>query len=121
MNIIDAAMLGRDRLIDLAKRDSLDARFLWLALKGASRYVSAVVGGDVCCDNDAALRALTCASCPMLDRAKTSRPDVTAGYCGTGEVAGQSCGCLVTLTVGLTTRPAGKTIVNSEACPQGKW
>ena len=46
---------------------------------------------------------------------------VTAGYCGTGEVAGQSCGCLVTLTVGLTTRPAGKTIVNSEACPQGKW
>lgn len=121
MNIIEAAMLGKDRLIELAKRDSLDARFLWLALRGASKYVSAVVRGDVACDNDAATRALTCATCPMIDRVKTSKPDVLAGYCGTGEVEGKSCGCLVTLTVGLTTRPAGKSIVDSERCPQGKW
>lgn len=121
MNLIDAAMLGRDRLIELAKRDLLDRSVLWMALKGASRYIGAVVANDVASDNDATMRAMTCATCPELDRAKTSRDGVSAGYCGTGEVPGKTCGCLVTITIGISTRAAGKTIVESERCPQGKW
>lgn len=121
MNLSDFIGLSKDRLIELAKADELPARFVWLALKGASRYVSAAARGDVACDNDAAARSMHCATCPTADRQSTGRGDVCAIYCGRGEVPGVSCGCLVAVTVGITTRAAGKTIIESERCPQGHW
>ncbi len=124
MTLLELLALGRERIVGLAKSGQLDPAFLWVALRGAARYAQAVASGDVADDATARERVAVCSVCPVHDVVATSKAGVFAGYCGTSDVPGVSCGCLVTLTVfgdDRTMTAAGKTLVGSERCPRGKW
>lgn len=116
--------MGVTALVDLAMRDRLDSSHLWVALKGASRYVLALASGDVASEAESQERATECALCPHRHTRQTAKSGVVAGYCGRPlepSAEKNTCGCLVTITIGFATRPAGKTLVDSEYCPQFRW
>lgn len=116
--------LGIDAIVDLAMHDRLHSAHLWVALKGASRYVIALASGDVASEDEAIERSVVCVLCPNRQTRETAKAGVVAGYCGkplSPSVEKNTCGCLVTITIGTTTRPAGKTLVDSEYCPQFRW
>lgn len=118
------AQFGIDALVDLAKSNRLDRHHLWVAFKGAAKYVEALATGDVADETESQRRAVVCTLCPSRTLRNTGMDGTVAGYCGEMFVcddAKRTCGCLVTLTVGLTTSPAGKTLLDSEYCPQFKW
>lgn len=124
MNVGDIFALGLDRVLILARAGNLPYRWLWSAVKGGWRYFAAIQSGDVAPDHVADERARICAVCSAFDEVVTSREDMRAAYCGTGEqeTDGPTCGCLVTIRVnGLPLQSAGKTAVASERCPRGKW
>ena len=115
---------GIDRVVTLAKADQLEARYLWVAVKGAWKYARAVASGDVAGEDDARARVRSCDACSAADRVKTGKPGVVAVYCGRGELAadGPTCGCLVGISIGgMPLGAAGKTQVASESCPRGRW
>lgn len=114
---------GIERIVDLAKADQLERRFLWVALKGAWKYARAAATGDVAHPDEQLRRVMTCAGCDALDRVQTSKSDIVSGYCGKTETTGPNptCGCLVMMTVGITISAAGKTKVASECCPRDRW
>lgn len=98
----------------------------WVAFKGSERYRKAIRDGDVCSEGNAIRRARTCAQCKSLEREQKDG-GYSAGSCGPllqpGEVLGRLvCGCLV-IEIGPTgkVRPAAKTWVASESCPQEWW
>jgi len=117
------AALGKDTLIGMAGRGELDARFIWLAAKGATRYVGKVMAGQVASEDDATNAASACSSCPDRHERHTTQGGkaITIGYCGPKEEAGKTCGCLTFVTVNGLVRPAGKTLVSGETCTQEKW
>ena len=114
---------GLERIVDLARSNQLERRFLWVALKGAWKYARSVALGDVAHPEEQLRRVMICAGCDALDRVQTSKNEITSGYCGRTITEGSNptCGCLVMMTVGLTISAAGKTKVASECCPRDKW
>lgn len=114
---------GLERIVELAKSNQLEPRFLWVAVKGAWKYARAVAIGDVCSPIEEIHRVSKCAQCDAHDLNKTAKDGVWAGYCGQGETYGPNatCGCLVTLTIAGRIEAAGKTKVASECCPRDKW
>jgi hypothetical protein len=114
---------GLDRIVELAKANQLEHRFLWVALKGAWKYARAVAIGDIASPIEEIHRAAICARCSAHDVVETSKAGVCAGYCGKTETHGanSTCGCLVTMTINGQIEAAGKTKVASECCPRDKW
>lgn len=97
---------GAADLESLASRGDLTSDQVWVAAKGAAKYVRAVASGDIAPADVVCSRRAACAAC-------ISRQ---GEYCGPMFVdltssALPTCGCLV----------EGKTAVASEACPQGRW
>ena len=99
----------------------------WYALKGAAKYVTAIATGAVAPEAVQADRAERCAACEERSRYSALGQFVwTCGPAGVDRLASPTnptCGCLVYSRpknqVALTA--AGKTVVASERCPQGKW
>jgi hypothetical protein len=114
---------GLDRVIDLARANQLEARYLWVACKGAWKYARAVATGDAATNADQAARVRVCVACSATERVPTSREGLVSAYCGRGNRTedGPTCGCLVFITIGGVASAAGKTKVASEACPRHKW
>jgi len=122
---------------DLAARviaGKVSRRMMWSAFKGAAAPLMAVASGDVASDDVAAARCSLCLSCqsdgaPTTTRGKEQQTEhgiAQAIYCGQmpdGNPHGPNptCGCLVAITVAGEFIPAGKTLVGSCRCPQGKW
>lgn len=124
MNYPTIAALGLDRVISLARQNKLSNKFLWSAIRGGWRYISAVAAGDITSEEVAAHRVSVCKECKACDDVQTKLPNVIAHYCGSGEtIDGEpTCGCLVSITVkGYPTQSAGKTSVATEHCPRSRW
>lgn len=124
MTLLDLVKLGGSELVSLALRGCLRPRHLWLAIQGAERYQEAVKTGDIAEQSEQDRRALKCASCRSQCRRGKDQVDATAIYCGPPLEEHEhppTCGCLVALLVEGRAVPAGKTVVASEACPQGRW
>jgi len=126
MTIIQLARLGFDDLLARALAGELAPANLWLAVEGGSRYAAAVARGDLATTPVAAARAARCSACPVRTERPMRAGGGSVGYCGEPftermESAVRSCGCLVTLSVEGETVAAGKTVVESEKCPNGFW
>lgn len=100
---------------------------IWTMLKGAAKYAAAVASGDIATPSDQADRAATCANCSAL-----ARNSALGHYVYTCGVVGHdrrsdpmfpTCGCIVLTAPRNQTdfTAAGKAVVASESCPQGKW
>lgn len=120
MSIYQLIAGGLDRVIQLARANQLERRYLWVAVKGGWRYARAVATGDVAESGEQVARLRQCVACSAAERVQTAKDGVVAIYCGRGKRMddGPTCGCLVGLTVDGQTTPAGKTIVASEECPR---
>lgn len=114
---------GLDRIIELASANQLEARYLWVACKGAWKYARAVAAGDEATDHDQTARVRMCIACSACERIQTARDGLVSAYCGRGNRTedGPTCGCLVFITIGGVASAAGKTKVASERCPRAKW
>lgn len=122
----DLARTGAETLAALALRGQLPPSRLWTAMRGARRFVVALAAGDVAPPAQADERATCCVACASATTHPTALADTAKVFCGSPFIearAQRTCGCLVALTVrnGTTPMAAGKTLVASEHCPQGKW
>ena len=98
----------------------------WHALKGAAKYVAAIATGDIATPETQERRAKLCAGCP--DRNRYTALGMYVWTCGTAGVDRKdanppTCGCIVLSGSRNQTsaEAAGKTVVASERCPQGRW
>lgn len=78
--------------------------------KGAAKYLAAIEAGDIAGDEDVKARRERCRVC------KSRTEWLGSDWCGPAleehfGTEAPTCGCLV----------YGKTLVASEACPQGRW
>lgn len=114
---------GLERVVDMAKANQLEARYIWVAVKGAWKYARSVASGDEAPDAVQTARVRTCIACSACERVPTSREQLVSAYCGRGNRTeeGPTCGCLVFITIGGVAQAAGKTKVASESCPRAKW
>ncbi len=122
-------------------------RKAWVLLAGATEYVAAIAKGDVAPELEQWARAHGCAACLSKTCARgvkvlgfTIIP--RAGYCGPmlkpqPESVLPTCGCLVLVEMGAKETPpegaqpitingreyapAGKPMVGTQKCPQGRW
>lgn len=117
--------LGFETLAAMAINRELKVRHLWLALRGSGKYADAIVSGDVAEPMAQEFRCSECATKCKSRREYESAEGIIAIYCGPrlDQIEGDrpTCGCLVAVRVDGQLLPAGKTIVRSESCPQGKW
>lgn len=136
MSIYQLIAGGLERVIQLARANQIERRYLWVAVKGGWKYARAVATGDVAASADQVARLRQCVPCSASERVPTSKDGVIAIYCGRGKRMddGPTCGCLVGLTIKGNkpdgtidhdgdgeTVPAGKTVVASEECPRLKY
>ena len=123
MSIYQLIAGGLDRVIQLARANQLERRYLWVAIKGGWTYARAVAMGDVAAYADQVARLRKCVVCSAAERVPTAKDGVTAIYCGRGKRMddGPTCGCLVGITIEGVASPAGKTHVASEECPRRHW
>lgn len=126
MRLSALCRMGLGTLVGLARSGELRPRHLWVAMEGAGKYRDAVARGDIASAAEQDRRVRACAACPV----RTSEPEPVTGsdkhWCGprlddSGLADGKGCGCLVALSVGGQALPAGKTVVGSERCPNGRW
>lgn len=94
---------------------TLDPRYAWYGLRGASRYVAAIARGDASAPALIDARLARCAQCPARTLSLDADGAMDA-FCGPPMVdrsreAMPTCGCLL----------AGKAAVTSESCPRGHW
>ena len=110
---------------------------IWTMIAGAAKYAAAMALGDVAPPEVQQKRAATCATCPHSWRYTLPVLNVvyeTCGPEGRENLHGTdvpTCGCLVYYvepqdaidrdTEHMRARPAGKTCVASESCPQNRW
>jgi len=81
-------------------------------VRGAERFLSAVLTGDLADRETVERRRSECRSCASRVRLTISGASSPSDWCGTPLTATETtCGCLC----------AGKTVVGSEKCPQGRW
>jgi len=116
--------LGLHRIISMAMFHQLPQRWLWVAVRGGWRYLSAMVHGDITSDHAALQRLDVCQRCGAFETVQTGRTDLLASYCGKGvhDADGATCGCLLAVTIqGRPIAPAGKLMVATERCPRGHW
>lgn len=112
-----AALRGARALAELHRAGGLTPGTRWVALTGAGRYLSAVLAGDVCDDDETRRRLGVCAACPHATPLPGGPPaTVLPGYCGPALVdrtdqPEPTCGCLL----------QAKASVASESCPQERW
>lgn len=122
MTAKDLCRLGLDVLSAKAIAGEIGPREFWTALRGAAKYRAAVAEGDIATDCRADQRMSECLDCPSRTCEPTSVAGVVAGFCGPAfEELPDTCGCLITVTIDGNPWPAGKAVVSSETCPQGKW
>lgn len=88
------------------------AHMVMNGVAGAARFAEALALGDVADDAAVDRRRSVCRACPSRVRAVAPGAIFESDWCGEPLVDdGRTCGCLI----------YGKTLVGSEACPQGKW
>ena len=123
MSIYQLIAGGLDRVVQLARANQLERRYLWVAIKGGWKYARAVATGDVAASSDQGARLRLCVACSASERVHTAKDGVGAIYCGRGKRMddGPTCGCLVGITIDGVASPAGKTHVASEECPRRHW
>jgi len=113
------ARMGIDTLIDMALARKLSPRMLWLAMKGAEKYRSAVAAGDTAATEVQDYRASSCAGCTTCQWVDSKMKGVQTGWCGEPvKETEASCVCLVSLSEHGELQPAGKVVVASEFCPR---
>lgn len=124
MTLTRVIRLGTASIVGMYRDGTLPPEWRWTALRGAARYFRAILSGDVADDEEQHWRARVCLGCHH----HSQRPlDGSSGvYCGPPfddrlDAPEPTCGCLVALTTGGAVVPAGKVVVASEACPQGRW
>lgn len=130
LSLRELAALGTEEVLAKATRGELQLKHLWVAAKGAEKYVAAVREGDIADPLIADLRAEGfCARCPSMTITETDLiadgGHVFKCWCGPAleEHAGPrpTCGCLVGLKVNGKVIAAGKTVVGKEKCGQRQW
>lgn len=120
LSVVELCRVGVHGLERMARRGDLAPEHVWVALAGVKRYRRAVKRGDVCSEGDQAGRLAECAACCHCTEHPLESFDATAHYCGEpfrDEGDGRPCGCLVGLTIGGVTYPAGRLVVASMGCP----
>lgn len=117
------AGIGVETAVALARRGALNGANIRAAVKGYARYQAAILTGDVADSHLQMDRVRVCGACENFTaRPLDGRPEVPH-YCGQPfeAVNGGTCGCLVAITHEGRTTAAGKSEVESESCPLGKW
>ena len=121
MTLVALTRYAISTLIRMAQAGELAPSHLWVALRGAAKYVAAVRAGDVADDATQQARAATCNGCRSA-RVRETETEAVAVHCGVPFDEGRdTCGCLVAIRVEGVVYPAAKTVVGSERCLQGKW
>lgn len=128
------ASLAKAELVRMAREGELGPARVWVAMKGASKYLAAVAAGDVAGEDRQGRRLATCRGCPWRTVRAVTLPTLTVDvwHCGEPFVehlgpevfpGSRVCGCLVGISVHgeMVDRAAGKVVVGSESCPQGRW
>jgi hypothetical protein len=112
---------GASLLRDAWARGEVGPREAWVAARGAAVFVDALARGDIRDGGAAGACAAACARCPSRRAYPTPAGEV--GTCGERfKVGPHTCGCIVTLTTaGRELVPAGRSLVASLGCPQGRW
>lgn len=110
----------------LARTGELSKDELWVAARGAERFLHAAASGDVADIAETRRRLSVCRVCPSRVRSKLPEADSASDWCGPAlrplaqgaslsiegvEVNGPTCGCLL----------AAKAVVGSEHCDQARW
>jgi hypothetical protein len=129
MNWISLCRMGAEQIVGLAVRGKLKPSMLWVAFKGATRYLESVAAGDKATDFDADERVTKCDLCRNATYEQKPEAKAAAIYCGPAledhleseEPQDRTCGCLVGVLINGSAYAGGKTQVASEACPQAKW
>lgn len=105
----------------------------WTAIEGAEKYAEEVRLGNLAAPETRAERASECSVCDSATRWRLPVLGWVYGFCGSKfkdrtRDEKPTCGCLVFFSKKCTdpsaiatARPAGKTCLLSEHCPQGKW
>ncbi len=81
---------------------------------GGVKFAAALAAGDLAPDKEVTYRRSICLACPTRKRVALAGMDAEADWCGNPLMPADqppSCGCLI----------YGKTLFDSESCPQGKW
>ncbi len=79
---------------------------------GGAKFVALSMMGDRASDEAVVSRRAVCRECPYRVRKVAPSALGESDWCGEPLVeTARTCGCLI----------AGKTIIGSESCPQGKW
>lgn len=129
-SLMDLAAIGSEQLARMATAGELRGRHLWVAFRGAQRYKAAIGKGDIAGEECQRARAGTCDGCPSAHRhpmgiAAGAAAGAVAIFCGPPfeehEGTSPTCGCLVALTVEGETHAAGRGVVASLGCVQGRW
>jgi len=124
MNAAQLLQIGLHRALSLAMFHQLEQRWLWAAVKGGWRYLSAFAAGQQAGAEAVQGRLLICQACDAIDTVETGRTDLMASYCGKGVTIGSkaTCGCLIAVTIqGKPMEAAGKLLISTEGCPRGRW
>ena len=123
MTLASFVGMGLERVMSMVASGKAPPAYAWTAFRGAWKYARmAALGGEATVEASGS-RVQQCSVCDACEATPTSQPETTAHWCGRSETTGPNatCGCLVFLTVGGVTTPAGKTCVAAEKCPRGKW
>lgn len=129
-SLLELVRYGTATLEQMALNGEIHGHNLWVAVKGAEKYRRAVVKGDLAAVDEAERRRNICHTCPSrtIRNICVNGQSVTVSYCGPAleerlgdDFENPTCGCIVGLTIDNVVHTGGKTIVDSEDCPQGKW
>ena len=124
MNLLDISRLAVRTVVDMARNRTLAPGHVWTAIKGAEKYLAAIVAGDVARSIDAQKRVAKCDSCQLCTYEGKPGVGAVAMYCGNpldpNPLPG-TCSCLVGCLVNGKVLPGAKVMVASESCPSGRW
>jgi hypothetical protein len=134
LSLQQLAQMGWESIQEKRKAGELSVRHLGIAAKGGMAYMEAIARGDIAPEPVQMARSCRCDTCPSHTE-ETSRVwidgmeegvELVKLYCGPSidefpDAEHPTCGCLVALRVGGKVSPAGRAIVGSRDCWQGKW
>lgn len=116
-SVSDVLRMGAMDMVRMALRGKLRPSHVWVAMRGAEKFVEAMRRGDVATDQQLEIRGKACASCGLCTEHATPIAGTTKRYCGAPyETTDKTCGCLVGVTINGVFYAGGKAAVRTESC-----
>lgn len=122
LSLPQLAKLAAAEQVRMARAGELRWSQVWVAMKGAGKYLKAIASGDIRGQLEAHLFAGVCSNCPWARKYSSAIDGVDLFFCGPRfEERGHTCGCMVGVMQAGNEKlmPAGAAWVASHACPMG--